>query len=59
MRIEWDSMSGWLCAIILSWIIGKIWIVPWMGWWEVLWIVIRGQVGLKVAMGAIENSQKY
>jgi len=46
MKIKWDSLCGFLLGIITAVIIGKIYIVPWMDWLEVLWIVLKGQVGM-------------
>ena len=46
MKIHWDSLCGWSLGIITACAIGKLWIVPWMDWLEVLWVVVKGQVGL-------------
>ena len=45
MKIRFDESMGFLAGIFTACIIGKYYIVPWMGWWEVLWIVLKGQVG--------------
>ena len=46
MKIHWDSLCGWALAVVFVCIIGKIYIVPCMEWWEVLWVVVKGQVGM-------------
>ena len=46
MKIHWDSLLGWLLGIGVAVIIGKCYIVSWMDWWQVLWAVVRSQVGL-------------
>ena len=46
MKIHWDSFCGWALAVVFVCIIGKIYIVPYMEWWEVLWVVVKGQVGM-------------
>ena len=46
MMIKWDSLCGWILGVVVVVIIGKVWIVSWMDWWEVLWVVVKGQIGL-------------
>ena len=46
MKIHWDSLCGWLLGVGVACIIGKYWIVSWMDWWEVVIVLVRGQVGL-------------
>ena len=46
MKIQWDSLCGWILGVGTAVIIGKYYIVPWMDWWEVLWVVVKGQVGM-------------
>ena len=46
MKIEKEAVVGWTLGFATAWIVGKIWIVPQIDWWEVLWIVVKGQVGM-------------
>ena len=46
MKIHWDSLCGWTLGILTAVIIGKYYMVSWMDWWQVLWAIVKGQVGL-------------
>ena len=45
MKVRLDENIGFLAGVIVVVVIGKCWIVPWMGWWEVFVVVVRGFVG--------------
>jgi len=51
MEIKWkivdkETVAGCLLAIVFCTVVAKLWMVPWLTWWEVLWVVLKSQVCL-------------
>ena len=46
MKILWDMTAGWYVGIVVASVIAKNWIVPWMDWWDVLWVIVRSNMWL-------------
>jgi hypothetical protein len=40
MKIRLDENLGCWAGIIVAVVAGKLWIVLWLGWWEVLKVVV-------------------
>jgi hypothetical protein len=44
-NIRLDETLGAWAGIVVAVVVGKLWIVPWMGWWEVVKVVVGRLVG--------------
>jgi len=46
VRIRLDENLGYLAGISVVLIIGKYWLVPDMGYWEIVLLIMKGMIGL-------------
>jgi len=45
MKIHWDSVAGWILGYVFVMIVGKLWLAPWMSWYDLLKFIVKSQIG--------------
>ena len=44
-KVRWDENLGYWCGIVTVVIIGKYWLVPDIGTWDILWVLFKRLMG--------------
>jgi hypothetical protein len=45
MNINWDRLAGRTLGVIFVVVMAKVWLAPDMSIWEILKIIVKGEIG--------------